>query len=111
MILRPPRSTRTDTLFPYTTLVRSNGFIAYGNGSQNGRVRGHSFAFYVADTWQITSAWSIDAGVRRVTRDQRSEEHTSVLHSLLRTSYGVFCLKTQYKRKKHNLFRAISSPE
>src|SRR3546814_9741611 len=44
--------------------------MAYGNGSQNGRVRGHSFAFYVADTWQITSAWSIDAGVRRVTRDQ-----------------------------------------
>ncbi|NYI24242.1 TonB-dependent receptor [Sphingobium indicum] len=50
--------------------VTENGFIAYGNGSQNGRVRGHSFAFYVADTWQITSAWSIDAGVRRVTRDQ-----------------------------------------
>src|SRR3546814_2565812 len=57
--------------------VTENGFIAYGNGSQNGRVRGHSFAFYVADTWQIT----------------RSEENTSALQSLMRNSYADFCLK------------------
>lgn len=50
--------------------VTENGFIAYGNGSQSGRVDGHSADVYVADTWQVTPAWSIDAGYRRVQRDQ-----------------------------------------
>lgn len=50
--------------------VTENGFIAYGNGSQSGRIRGHSWAYYLADTWQITPAWSVDAGYRRVERDQ-----------------------------------------
>lgn len=50
--------------------VTENGFIAYGNGSQSGEVAGHSTAFYFADTWQVTPSWSIDAGYRRVMRDQ-----------------------------------------
>src|SRR3546814_1170828 len=74
MIRRPPRSTRTDTLFPYTTLFRS--------GRQQGR--------------------RLDGGTARRARlprcqDQRlghrSEEHTSELQSLMRISYAVFCLK------------------
>lgn len=50
--------------------VTENGFISYGGGSQNGSLDGHSTAFDLADTWQITPAWSIDAGVRRVARKQ-----------------------------------------
>src|SRR3546814_9767153 len=78
MIRRPPRSTRTDTLFPYTTLFRSVGTyvilrltsLLFGNAS--GGVAGF------ADSWLI---WA------------RSEEHTSELQSLMRISYAVFCLK------------------
>lgn len=50
--------------------VTENGFINYGGGSQNGSLDGHSTAFYMADTWQVTPAWSIDVGVRRVSRKQ-----------------------------------------
>src|SRR3546814_10951507 len=79
MIRRPPRSTRTDTLFPYTTLFRSTAVLA-----------------------------ELERGIdilRRMTRRPsetslgrfRSEEHTSELQSLMRISYAVFCLK---KKKK-----------
>src|SRR3546814_15127465 len=71
MIRRPPRSTRTDTLFPYTTLFRSRR-------EQPGRDR--------ADQSVGTRAGA-GAGKRR------SEEHTSELQSLMRISYAVFCLK------------------
>src|SRR3546814_10282197 len=83
MIRRPPRSTRTDTLFPYTTLFRSAGGDAAGPGKQHlfpGRPAHHH-------------------GPRRQERDPdrrirgRSEEHTSELQSLMRISYAVFCLK------------------
>lgn len=50
--------------------VTENGFIGYGAGSQNGSLDGRSFAFYLADSWQVTPAWSIDAGIRRVSRRQ-----------------------------------------
>lgn len=50
--------------------VTENGFISYGAGSQNGSLDGRSFAFYLADSWQVTPAWSIDAGIRRVSRKQ-----------------------------------------
>src|SRR3546814_1183637 len=69
MIRRPPRSTRTDTLFPYTTLFRS------------GRTRERG----VNDEGRITS--------RLFQGANRSEEHTSELQSLMRISYAVFCLK------------------
>src|SRR3546814_11120264 len=73
MIRRPPRSTRTDTLFPYTTLFRSPRCH-----SRQGAAR------------PAATAWRRDAGPLP---QQRSEEHTSELQSLMRISYAVFCLK------------------
>src|SRR3546814_3139851 len=78
MIRRPPRSTRTDTLFPYTTLFRS---IAGGRLLRGAR--------------RLSTRSS---GVHRP--DRRSEEHTSELQSLMRISYAVFCLKKK-KTNKH----------
>src|SRR3546814_4452146 len=78
MIRRPPRSTRTDTLFPYTTLFRS----LYQYAALN-----LPAAVLVAVAWQ--RGW-LDT---LVTVDSRSEEHTSELQSLMRSSYAVFCLK------------------
>src|SRR3546814_8398337 len=78
MIRRPPRSTRTDTLFPYTTLFRSPA----GDIGVSG----------------LRTFDEIDEQCVRV-RTHRSEEHTSELQSLMRISYAVFCLK---KKKKHN---------
>src|SRR3546814_5015332 len=78
MIRRPPRSTRTDTLFPYTTLFRSRiGHAGAGQQFGHGGVDVVAVAQYV--------------GQRRAR--QRSEEHTSELQSLMRISYAVFCLK------------------
>src|SRR3546814_2085937 len=81
MIRRPPRSTRTDTLFPYTTLFRSyllSGLLECG-------VCGGVYAIVVGDRYGC-------AGHHRG-RTCRSEEHTSELQSLMRISYAVFCLK------------------
>src|SRR3546814_9906763 len=80
MIRRPPRSTRTDTLFPYTTLFRSD----HDHGQVRWRhVRGHGVA-----------ALGTDPDGKRVLHGphRRSEEHTSELQSLMRISYAVFCL-------------------
>src|SRR3546814_8094703 len=82
MIRRPPRSTRTDTLFPYTTLFRSFEchvlprwhYAAVPNRSRQGCGQGHG----------------------------RSEEHTSELQSLMRISYAVFCLKKKKKISTKN---------
>src|SRR3546814_6777126 len=82
MIRRPPRSTRTDTLFPYTTLFRSR--------------RSPSPDFCGAKTMTTTE----EGLVRLEDVDVRSEEHTSELQSLMRISYAVFCLK---KKKIHTL--------
>src|SRR3546814_20796846 len=79
MIRRPPRSTRTDTLFPYTTLFRSGWPVPAG-----------------ASLVGVLAA-AVAAKVRRRSFEQwqclRSEEHTSELQSLMRISYAVFCLK------------------
>src|SRR3546814_3859949 len=89
MIRRPPRSTRTDTLFPYTTLFRSGGSSARppesppACGSARGR-RGRAAG---------RRAPCAPPGKRR----WRSEEHTSELQSLMRISYAVFCLKKKTK--------------
>src|SRR3546814_4460800 len=123
MILRPPRSTRTDTLFPYTTLFRSPGRTAGGaagrfrDGAPGGR----------RDIWSAggshgRSARGSDCRRRPVehgladhaptapplqTRHHaRSEEHTSELQSLMRNSYAVFCLK---KKKYHQLNKTIQT--
>src|SRR3546814_8551007 len=95
MIRLPPRSTRTDTLFPYTTLFRSggrNGWLSWGlldSGAAGmlllpfgGRPLLVSFPF------------------KGKGLPPRSEEHTSALQSLMRISYAVFCLK---KKNKYNL--------
>src|SRR3546814_4448679 len=83
MIRRPPRSTRTDTLFPYTTLFRSQWRDAPGP------YRGVRPVLHAAP-----ARWAVAARLQA-----RSEEHTSELQSLMRISYAVFCLK---KKKKNN---------
>src|SRR3546814_6931149 len=85
MIRRPPRSTRTDTLFPYTTLFRSS---------------------YPRSLSRQGNLWPIRERVSHTSR--RSEEHTSELQSLMRISYAVFCLKNKnhiiliYMHPTHN---------
>src|SRR3546814_20040142 len=87
MIRRPPRSTRTDTLFPYTPLFRS-------------RPPRHGFRWPIHDPATRTR----HAGAAR-SADQpsgpRSEEHTSELQSLMRISYAVFCLKKKTYKIRH----------
>src|SRR3546814_4987808 len=95
MIRRPPRSTRTDTLFPYTTLFRSRDAFT---------VHGHDLT---AEAWATIVglgddddelAWSTLMDAMEISGfELRSEEHTSELQSLMRISYAVFCLK---KKKK-----------
>src|SRR3546814_13373740 len=86
MIRRPPRSTRTDTLFPYTTLFRSHGCWSHPV-PRTGPV----------PPW---SPQALESGRRDSRcRPSRSEEHTSELQSLMRISYAVFCLK---KKNKNN---------
>src|SRR3546814_4259362 len=87
MIRRPPRSTRTDTLFPYTTLFRSPHADTLG-GSKHTNMKELRF--------------NADGGVWRVAfafDPERSEEHTSELQSLMRISYAVFCLKKKNNTK------------
>src|SRR3546814_7379000 len=90
MIRVPPRSTRTDTLFPYTTLFRAVRGAAAASRRQGDRGRrrrpGESRRAPQARDRRAAQCRQIDA-------DQRSEEHTSELPSLMRISYAVFCLK------------------
>src|SRR3546814_14527036 len=87
MIRRPPRSTRTDTLFPYTTLFRSRG-----RGGRQGRIALRSFA-------PRGGTPDFPGGPAGGVEGERSEEHTSELQSLMRISYAVFCLKKKKKRR------------
>src|SRR3546814_4484589 len=95
MIRRPPRSTRTDTLFPYTTLFRSEDRPTGRQGADSvrfGRLhprsrRNHAGKDRLGQGAQDASPRA-DRGLCR-----RSEEHTSELQSLMRISYAVFCLK------------------
>src|SRR3546814_8007509 len=80
MIRRPPRSTRTDTRFPYTTLFRSE--------CSNERPSSMTTTLAPAPRRAAHSSWSSTD-----LPDPRSEEHTSELQSLMRISYAVFCLK------------------
>src|SRR3546814_3815542 len=82
MIRRPPRSTRTDTLFPYTTLFRSRC------------KRGYKGASPLVGVWGKAPSCSEK-------RLLRSEEHTSELQSLMRISYAVFCLKKKKRKQTH----------
>src|SRR3546814_3952355 len=120
---RPPRSTRTDTLFPYTTLFRSKAAKAktYVGFSDMGYLLGGFYRHGIGQ--QVHGSMPISArsdhgreAVRRVLRwfagdgsglepILRSEEHTSELQSLMRISYAVFCLK---KKKKQSIISNAS---
>src|SRR3546814_16073531 len=89
MIRRPPRSTRTDTLFPYTTLFRSPRAVRGPRGVQRD-----------PPTMKIGRAACASSVSNRA---MRSEEHTSELQSLMRISYAVFCLKKKKKKKKQSI--------
>src|SRR3546814_2558880 len=114
---RPPRSTRNDTLFPYTTLCRSLSNLPVGkcvaqNSAYNGTVSDRlpilnktgvgvlELGMKVEDVYkfinkeQIFKVYTYDANRRK-----RSEEHTSELQSLMRISYAVFCLKKKNNNK------------
>src|SRR3546814_10848445 len=95
MIRRPPRSTRTDTLFPYTTLFRSK-FRALASG-QGAIARRREALEKRRDTLAERD--------RSRRRHARSEEHTSELQSLMRISYAVFCLK-----KKNHKIQKTTTP-
>src|SRR3546814_5786622 len=102
MIRRPTRSTRTDTLFPYTTLFRSQGshrtsvyrskpshsvaVTSTGSFPQNGHGGNSSFCAVMSVRRDLSKA-----------RALRSEEHTSELQSLMRISYAVVCLKKKHQ--------------
>src|SRR3546814_4662336 len=106
MIRRPPRSTRTDTLCPYTTLFRSifAGEGAFGAAFAQHMV-GHRVERGVASAigHGVNSCGAARSRRRRSGPDigPRSEEHTSELQSLMRISYAVFCLKKKKKKKKY----------
>src|SRR3546814_5123335 len=99
MIRRPPRSTRTDTLFPYTTLFRSP--FNYSRKKQNAFLRGFWWRKQCVQVClHFLRQWSDMIVFHSPTLQQplklgldRSEEHTSELQSIMRTSYAVFCLK------------------
>src|SRR3546814_6780462 len=103
MIRLPPRSTRTDTLFPYTTLFRSTRNRTHRR-VQTGRSQirllglGNIFKLLARDLAHLVGVRPLAArgdahGFLQQDRRRRSEEHTSELQSLMRISYAVFCLK------------------
>src|SRR3546814_15673922 len=94
MIRRPPRSTRTDTLFPYTTLFRSPDEIVNPVVARVEII--DADVHHLQDVFFIILALIGDA--QAFAHAARSEEHTSELQSLMRISYAVFCLK---KKKYH----------
>src|SRR3546814_6470269 len=121
MLRRPPRSTRTDTLFPYTTLFRSPG----RGRARVGRAAVHQFSrcrcgqvvAAVAHTGEVVQlmgtrrqAFRVEARASRVQlagAEVRSEEHTSELQSLMRISYAVFGLK---KKKTKEMIKTRTNP-
>src|SRR3546814_2864852 len=120
MIRRPPRSTRTDTLFPYPTLFRSahaQCVCRHAQASSSAhRKTDRSGAGTRCDTVRAGTvpARACTAGNRRrcagvvgAARGCRSEEHTSELQSLMRISYAVFCLKKKKKQEyaEHNRYK------
>src|SRR3546814_6490914 len=115
MLRRPPRSTRTYTLFPYTTLFRSDGLsLAKAPGGNPRRLNpihaevignglGAAFAQRLVvhvGAGAVGMAVNVDIGARIILQHFRSEEHTSELQSLMRISYAVFCLKKKKNTPK-----------
>src|SRR3546814_9756032 len=111
MIRRPPRSTRTDTLFPYPTLFRSRPPLRSAQACSSGPLCRAAQAAKIRvepkASRQISSQERNGAGLCK-----RSEEHTSELQSLMRISYAVFCLKkkkTQQHKYSHTRTTKIKS--
>src|SRR3546814_8697367 len=102
MIRRPPRSTRTDTLFPYTTLFRSLRRVDHQQRALARRERPRHFIGEVDVAGRVHQVQLIGFAVLRGIF-QRSEEHTSELQSLMRISYAVFCLKKKKTIQKHKI--------
>src|SRR3546814_4201776 len=103
MIRLPPRSTRTDTLFPYTTLFRSAGAAYNGHLAVVEDLAAHGILCgRFGANWAACNGFLAIVQAVRAYGVHRSEEHTSELQSLMRISYAVFCLK---KKKKHNIYR------
>src|SRR3546814_8737469 len=98
MIRRPPRSTRTDTLFPYTTLFRSECEITMA--VEQAQIR--MFVLAKRKHGITRKVLNLETGIR-------SEEHTSELQSLMRISYAVFCLKKKTKKKHKKIRNAHTS--
>src|SRR3546814_5968116 len=109
MIRRPPRSTRTDTLFPYTTLFRSNvadvtqtGAVLHGDEEVVYADAGYTGAQNRPELADVKVDWRIAerrSAVQDSCAQRRSEEHTSELQSLMRISYAVFCLKKKKQKE------------
>src|SRR3546814_5198099 len=106
MIRRPPRSTLTDTLFPYTTLFRSGK----GDRPAQGRAEclGHRLQRHIRHAGAFRPAEmgednDLGPALREIQQPRRSEEHTSELQSLMRISYAVFCLKKKTQNKVSTL--------
>src|SRR3546814_6002225 len=110
MIRRPPRSTRTDTLFPYTTLFRSRGFVLRRRQRKQDRL---DHQHQADDRPAPVAEDPVQEGEHREQQlgdprqpaeaaEVRSEEHTSELQSLMRISYAVFCLKKKKKTKNNS---------
>src|SRR3546814_3875270 len=120
MIRRPPRSTRTDTLFPYTTLFRSadsvkltadGGLLTVAGRIDTSGVNGGDVGLFGRTGVTLAATAVIDATASGYAADDsrdakggdvtiaRSEEHTSELQSLMRNSYAVFCLNKKNKNK------------
>src|SRR3546814_3939897 len=123
MIRPPPRSTRTDTLFPYTTLFRSK-FLGWFNADRSSPKRHHIAEVmldHLAGGVDVMGEGRAHAGklvcgdcyacAASTDQDARSEEHTSELQQLMRISYAVFCLKKKNKHKssKHEAYIQTSN--
>src|SRR3546814_9844050 len=107
MIRRPPGSTRTDTLVPYTTLFRSQigarfQQLPFGAVDDRHGVVGRAADRAAAMVERRAPAAAIMARDRGLEAAVRSEEHTSELQSLMRISYAVFCLKKKNEKTQHN---------
>src|SRR3546814_2054902 len=120
MIRRPPRSTRTDTLFPYTTLCRSDGVDGVDEGDRVGAALpgGAGRSLDAGDVGRqlhedrhagvrlAPARHHLDVGRHLADRRAQAEEHTSELQSLMRISYAVFCLK---KKKNTSTIRHLQN--